>query len=225
MKTSIVKVTMDNIAEHPQAICYINPKHELFHKKVDWLREQFANGYMFIHCLWINGKKHIRQGLGSILIKEVERDAKKNKLGVAVITSDKSFIATREIFLKNGYSIVSESGKEQLIAKQFKKGSLPYINNWEHELKKYKGLAIIYSKQCPWVPRFIEEVKPILKKEKLEPKIFELETAEQAQKGPSIYCIFNLIYDGKLLADRYISTTRFLNIVNKEIKPHIQAQN
>ncbi|MFH1946061.1 MAG: hypothetical protein ABIJ35_02505 [Acidobacteriota bacterium] len=39
-----------------------------------------------------------------------------------------------------------------------------------------------------------------------------------AQKGPSLYGVFNLIYDGILLADRYISTTRFQNIINKEIK-------
>ncbi len=108
MKTNIVKVTIDNITEHPQAICFINPKHELYHKKVRWLREQFKNGlvikllylegekrpvgfveyipgeycwravnakgYIFIHCLWINGKKHSHQGLGSILIKEVEKE-------------------------------------------------------------------------------------------------------------------------------------------------------
>ncbi len=114
--------------------------------------------------------------------------------------------------------MISESGKEQLMVKQFKEGPLPSINICEKELEKYKGLNIVYSKQCPWVARFIEEVKPILEKEKLEPVFIELKTAEQAQKAPSLYAVFNLIYDGKLLADRYISTTRFLNIVNKEIK-------
>jgi len=104
------------------------------------------------------------------------------------------------------------------MVKQFKEGPLPSINNRENELEKYKGLTIIYSRQCPWVPRFIEEVKPILEEEKLEPTFIELKTADQAQKAPSLCGVFNLIYDGKLLADRYISTTRFLNIVKKEIK-------
>ena len=252
LSTSIVKVAAENITDYPQAICFINPNHEFYHKKVDWLIQQFelglvikllfiecekrpvgfieyvpgeycwrsvnAKGYMFIHCLWTNGKKYQHQGLGSLLIKEAEKDAQ-DMFGVAVVTSDKSFMANKEIFLKNGYNLISESRKEQLMVKQFKEGPLPSINISEKELEKYKGLTIIYSKQCPWVARFIEEVKPILEKEKLAPVFIELKTAEQAQKAPSLYGVFNLIYNGKLLADRYISTTRFLNIVNKEIKP------
>lgn len=250
-KTNIVEVTVENITEHPQAICFINPKYEFYHKKVDWLKKQFedglkikllypenekrptgfieyvpgehcwravhANGYMFIHCLWTNGKNHQHQGLGSLLIEEVEKEAK-NMMGVAVITSNNSFMAKDEIFIKNGYTAISESGKEQLMVKQFRKGPLPSINNWENELGKCKGLTIIYSKQCPWVARFIEEAKPILEEKDLAPTIIELKTAMQAQKAPSLYGVFNLIYDGKLLADRYISTTRFSNIIKKEIK-------
>ena len=41
--TEIIEVTPENISEHPQAICFINPKHDLYHKKIDWLREQFKN--------------------------------------------------------------------------------------------------------------------------------------------------------------------------------------
>ncbi|MGD9160924.1 MAG: GNAT family N-acetyltransferase [Desulfobacteraceae bacterium] len=251
-KTSIIEVTENNIVQHPQAICFINPKHEFYTKKIEWLKDQFKNGlkikllylegekrpigfieyvpgeycwrsvnakgYMFIHCLWTNGKKYQHQGFGTLLINEVEKDAK-GMSGVAVVVSDKSFMANKEIFIKNGYSIVSESGKEQLIAKSFKKGPLPSINNWEKELKNYnKGLIIIYSKQCPWVARFIEEIKPILEEKEMNPRIVELKNAAEAQKAPSLYGAFNLIYNGKLLADRYISTTRFLNIVNKEIK-------
>jgi len=123
-----------------------------------------------------------------------------------------------QIFLKNGYHTVAESGKEQLMAKQFKDGPLPSINDWQSELEKHKDLTIVYSKQCPWVARFMEEVKPFLDEYKLKPRIVEINTPEEAQKAPSLYSVFNLIYEGKLLADRYISTTRFINIVKKEIK-------
>jgi hypothetical protein len=51
----------------------------------------------------------------------------------------------------------------------------------------------------------------------MELNITELETAEQAQNAPSIYSVFNLVYDGKLLVDHYISNTRFLNIIKKEL--------
>lgn len=249
MKTTIIDVTPDKLADFPQIICYINPKHEFYHLKVDWLKERFkeglkikllyldgikkpvgfieyipgqycwrsvnAKGYMFIHCLWTYGKKYQHKGLGSLLIKEVEKDAEA-MLGVAVVTSDKSFMANKDIFVRNGYKIAAESGKDQLLFRQFNDGPSPSINNWQAELKKIDGLVIVYSRQCPWVARFVEEVKPILKKEKLRIKTIELKSAAQAQKAPSLYSVFNLIHNGKLLADRYISKTRFLNIMKKE---------
>ena len=52
----------------------------------------------------------------------------------------------------------------------------------------------------------------------MELKLTELKSAKEAQNAPSIYASFNLIYNGKLLADHYISNRRFENIINKEIK-------
>jgi hypothetical protein len=171
---------------------------------------------VFIHCLWTNGKKYQHRGLGSLLIQEAERDAR-GTLGVCTVTSDKSFMAGKDIFIKNGYTVAAESGKEQLLAKQIKDGSPPSINDWQAELDKYRGLTVVYSRQCPWVARFIEEVKPILKERSLELEVIELKSAAEAQKAPSLYGVFNLIHDGKLLADRYISTTRFQNILEKDL--------
>jgi hypothetical protein len=176
-----------------------------------------AAGYMFIHCLWTYGKKYQHQGLGGKLLEEVEKDAKGMK-GVAAMASDKPFMANRALFLKNGYVIADESGKDQLLMKPLKGGAKPSINNWQAELEKQQDLSIVYTKQCPWVARFMEEVKPIIEEKKLYIRITELTSASQAQKAPSFYSVFNLSYRGKLLADRYVSTTRFKNILEKDLK-------
>ena len=251
METLIVDVTSENIAEHPYTVCFINPKQETFHTKVDWYQKQFldglrikllyvkgekkavgfveyipgefcwrpvnATGYMFIHCLWTNGKQYRNQGLGAMLLEAVDADSA-DKLGVAVMTSENAFMATRALFEKNGYRAVAESGKDQLLVKTFKDGPLPRIKDWQSRLENYQGLNILYSNQCPWVSRFIREVEPFLKEHGLKPTIIEIDTAEKAQQAPSLYGVFNLIYNGRLLADRYISTTRFVNIVKKEIQ-------
>jgi ribosomal protein S18 acetylase RimI-like enzyme len=176
-----------------------------------------AKGYMFIHCLWINGKKYRNKGLAKKLIDEVEKDAHKMN-GVAIITSDNAFMVKKNLFLKYGYSILEENGKDQLLVKQFKKNALlPKIKN-NSKLENNAGLKIIYSKQCPWVARFIEEIKNFLEKEKIKIEIKELKTAKDAQNSVSIYSVFNLLYNNKLLADRYISLTRFKNILFKEIE-------
>ncbi len=251
LKTRIVDVTLDNLSEHPQAICFINSKSEFYKPKVEWLKGQFKNGleikmlyvegvkraigfieyipgeycwrrvhaegYLFIHCLWTNGKKFQRQGLGRALLDEVESRAD-GKLGIAVMTSDKALMANRSFFDANGYECVSESGTEQLLAKRIVSGPLPSFKEPKKPLESYKGLTMVYSKQCPWVPRFLEEVKPVLEENNLKAKIVELKTPAEAQTAPSLYGAFSLIYNGKILADRYISTTRFKNIVKKEIE-------
>lgn len=173
-----------------------------------------AAGYIFIHCLWVNGKKYRDQGLGTLLIKEVEKEAKDTK-GVAVLVSDKAFMAESKLFEKTGFKLVETSGKDSLLVKQFKNAEPPSFSNWEDQLSKLQGLNIVYSCQCPWVARFIEEVKPVIKDLKLQVNIHQIATSKEAQNAPSVYSVFNLVYDGTLLSDRYISVTRFKNIMGK----------
>ena len=64
----------------------------------------------------------------------------------------------------------------------------------------------------------LKPISEIAKKEGLKFNVTELKTPKDAQNAPSLYASFNLIYDGKLLSDHYISAKRFQNIINKEIK-------
>jgi len=247
----IIEVTAANIAEHPGAICFINPGHPLYRPKVEWLRKRFreglkikllylpgekrpagfietvpgelcwravsAQGYLFIHCLWTTGRKIQHQGLGSLLLGAAEREARGTR-GVVVMSSDGAFMAGREIFLKNGYHMVAAAGNEQLLVKPFARGALPAFKDGRGDLAKRRGWSIVYSRQCPWVARFIEEARPVFARFKLRPLVTELETPAQAQRAPSLYGVFGLIHDGHLLADRYISTTRLATILKNAMR-------
>lgn len=170
-----------------------------------------AKKYLFIHCIWISPNSYKKKGYGSDLINECIKDAK-GKRGVAVVTSNGPFMASKDVFLKNGFKIVEEDGKHQLLVKQLKKGNLPKFKDYKKQLKKYKGWHIVYSNQCPWAARFISELdKKIVNKLKI--KVTELKTPKQAQNAPSIYSVFSLIHNGEILADHYISNTRFNNII------------
>jgi N-acetylglutamate synthase-like GNAT family acetyltransferase len=179
-----------------------------------------ARGYLFIHCIWISLNKYKRKGYGSLLIEECLKDAKKQGMyGVAAITSEGPFMAGRELFLKNGFRSVAEAKPSfELMIKTWKKGPLPEFTDWEKQLSRYKGLNIIYANQCPWIARSIKNLCEIAESKDLKVKIIELKSAKEAQNAPSVYGTFNLIYNGRLLADHYISNTRFLNIIKKEIK-------
>ncbi len=178
-----------------------------------------AKGYMFIHCIWISPNKYKEKGYGSLLVKECFKDAKKEgKYGVAVVTSEGPFMTGKALFLKNGFnSVAKDKPSYELMVKTIKSGPLPKFRDWEKQLSQYRGLNIIYTNQCPWVARSIKEISDIAKKKGFKLKIVELENARQAQDAPSIYTAFNLIYNGKLLVDHYISSRRFLNIIYKEL--------
>jgi len=178
-----------------------------------------SKDYLFIHCIWVSPNTCKNKGYGSLLVAECLKDAEKQgKAGVAVIASEGPFMANKELFIKNGFREVQTSGVFALLVKQLRKAAEPKFKDCESSLTSYEGLTIAYSNQCPWVARFITELSEITKKKSLKINVFELKTPEQAQAAPSIYAVFNLVNDGKLLADHYISNTRFLNILNKELK-------
>jgi hypothetical protein len=62
------------------------------------------------------------------------------------------------------------------------------------------------------------ELKIVATEKGLELNVIELKTPEEAQNAPSVYATLNLIHDGKLLADHYVSQRRFLDILKKEVK-------
>lgn len=177
-----------------------------------------AKDYMFIHCLYVYPNENKGQGLGSYLIHDCLEVAKANNYaGVAVVASSGSFMAGNDLFLKTGFKLVQKDGKgNELLMKQLHDAPAPYFHDWMSRLREYSGLNIIYSRQCPWVARMIEEIHSSGFAEELNISITELKTPAEAQQAPSVYAVFNLINNGKLLADRYISMTRFKNILRQE---------
>jgi ribosomal protein S18 acetylase RimI-like enzyme len=175
-----------------------------------------APGYLFIHCIWISPKSLREQGLGSMLVKECVKDAEaQGKLGVCVMVSDGSFMADETLFIKNGFQKIESYPPYSLCVKQVQDGPISRFKDIKTMLSRYKGLHILYSKQCPWVARFMEDMKDRLGE--LKVTITELTTAKEAQNVPSLYATFTLINGGKVLADHYISARRFENIIKKEI--------
>jgi L-amino acid N-acyltransferase YncA len=178
-----------------------------------------AADYLFIHCIWMNPNKYKQKGYGSLLLQEAIEDAQKqNKAGVAVVTSDGPHMAAKNLFLKNSFELVAQDDRFELLVKRLREAALPKFKDWRKQLSRYMGLNLVYSNQCPWVARSIGDLIGIAKEKGLDLKVTELKTAKEAQNAPSIYGTFTLINDGKIFADHYLSTTRFVNILKKELK-------
>ncbi len=177
-----------------------------------------AEGYFVIHCLMVNGK-HKGKGLGMLLLDSCLRDAKKSKRrGVAVVTSSDSFMARSDFFIKAGFIPVDSSPPYELLVKKLKKTAPDphFIVQRERLLKRHKkGLTILAADQCPMVPKCVKDITETSRTLGLEPKVIRVTSAKASRELPTPYGMFSILYDGKLIADRPVSGTRFWFIMRK----------
>jgi len=181
-----------------------------------------APGYLVIHCLWVKSNKFPSRGMASALLKDCLKEAERgNKVGVAVVTSDDTWMAGKEVFLRNGFEEVDKAEPYfQLYMKRRGQGPLPaFPQNWDERLKQYQGLQLIYTNQCPYIGKAAVELPPVAEKHGVKLLLVELnDPAEAREKMPSPYGMVSLVYNGQLLADHPISATRFKNILQRELK-------
>lgn len=181
-----------------------------------------AENYMFIHCLYMEARCKGR-GYGTLLIEDCLKDARKADMhGAAVVTREGTFMAGKELFLKNGFEEVEKADPDfSLLARKFKKSAPTpsFKGQWEKKRKKFgKGLAIITSGQCPQNVKMVNDITEIARaRYGIEARIVEYRSYRQAQNAPWPYAVSGVLYDGKLVADHPISGRRFQNIMEKEI--------
>lgn len=179
-----------------------------------------AEKFMFVHCITVYSKKDRNKGNGSLLIDEVEKDAKQEGMsGVCVMSSKGAWIADNGIFNDNGFKRVDQLERFELLSKKWDTAVTdPKLIDWTKQQSKYRGWHLIYANQCPWHEKSVEALLNMAMDYDIDLKITKLETAEEVKKAPSGYGVFSLLHDGKLLEDHYLSATRFRNILKKELQ-------
>ncbi len=180
-----------------------------------------ALDYLVIHCLWVKSSRFPYQGMASRLLEECINEADSSgKNGVAVVTSDGPWMAGSEVYLKNGFTQLAEAPPRfQLLVKQIRGGPLPsFPDDWNKRLQNFQGWNLIYTHQCPYIGKAMEELPPVAEKFGIRLQMIELtDPADARQRMPSPYGVISLVYNGRLLADHPISATRFRNILQKEL--------
>jgi hypothetical protein len=180
-----------------------------------------APGYMVIHCIFIIPNKYKGKGLGSFLVESCLADTKERKMhGAAVVTRKGTWMAGKNLFVKNGFDVADEAPPDfELLVKKLNKNAPPpkFRGQFEKSLSDYgKGLVILSSDQCPYTAKAVKDISETAEKTYgLRPKIIELNNHVQAQNSPCVFGTFCILYNGKVIADHPISSTRFGNIINK----------
>lgn len=206
-----IKALISQKGGYQGMIEYIPGKYA--HRPVD------ADGYIFIHCLFVGFKKEFKgKGYATLLIDECIKDAKKSKMsGVAVVTRKGSFMADNSIFLKNEFQIVDKAKPDfELLALKFETDAQNPVfkHNLNEKLKEYEnGLTILRSVQCPYTEKNVNAIIDSAKKMNIKAKLVDLHDAIAVQSNPCAFGTFCIIYNGKIISHHPISSTRFENII------------
>ena len=109
-------------------------------------------------------------------------------------------------------------GRFDLLVKKLKKTAPdPKFVNWEKTQDQYEGWHLLYADQCPWHEKSVKDLSHTAMENEIVLNVTKLKTPKEAQNAPSGFGTFTLIHDGEVLADHYISATRFKNILKKEL--------
>ena len=174
-----------------------------------------AGGWLFVHCLWVYSEGQKVGGLGGRLIEACLEDAEQlGLLGVAAMVSDGSWMVGKEVFLRKGFEVVGSADRFDLVAHRLRPGGAsPRFRDISQNLARFQGLHVIYSAQCPMLQKSVDDLGKVASDLGLELKVTVLQSAAQAQTAPSYYGVFNLVWNGQLLSDHYVSKARFRNIL------------
>lgn len=192
---------------------------EYAHRPVD------APGYLFIHCLFVGFKNEFKgKGHASSLIEScIEDAAAQNMKGVAVVTRKGSFMADKDIFLKNEFEVSDSAAPDfNLLVRKFDEAheNPTFRKEMADNLKHYnKGLTILRSAQCPYTEKNVNAIVESAQNQLgLKANLIDLKDAAAAQASPCAFGTFCIVYDGEIISYHPISNTRFENIMKKKLE-------
>lgn len=177
-----------------------------------------ANGYMFIHCLWVVGRSK-GKGLASALLDECIGDAKAAKMkGVTMLTSEKNWLIDKRFLENHGFEKVEEAPPSfSLMVKQFAKGKPPsFLDNSATVRRRFgKGLTVFRSDQCPYIEDATNTVINAAATAGIESQVVELRSADEVRKlSPSPYGLFGIVLNGRLLSYHYMLEKDLVPLLN-----------
>jgi len=181
----LIDVNVANVEQYGFFCCMSKRKSSGYKRKLNWLCDRFnegmklkildggergfieyipgenawravhADGYMLIHCIWVVGQSK-GKGFGKLLLDECINDAKKIGMnGVAIVTSEHSWLAKRKLFGSSGFKSVAKAHPSfELMVLKFKNDSptASFAGDFEVKAGKFNdGLTVFRTNQCPYI--------------------------------------------------------------------------
>jgi hypothetical protein len=158
------------------------------------------------------------KGYGTRLLNECIEHAKETgKRGVAMVTTDRVWLADKKLLVKHGFEEVDQAPPSfSLLVKRFDDGPLPtFPTNWEERARHFgDGLTIIHSDQCPYIPDAVKIIVDTAVELDIPAQLVELKNCQEAQeRSLSAYGLFGVVYNGQLLSYHYLGQKDVLKLL------------
>lgn len=175
-----------------------------------------AEGYMFVHCIWVAGKSK-GKGYATLLLNECMKDARRTEMnGVVALTSEGNWLVAKKFFQRHDFEPVDSYPPFTLMVKKFADAKSPsFSGNFNERLTKYKkDLTIFRSDQCPYIDAAVEEASDAANELGASSRVVELTSSIDVRKlSPSPYGVFAIVYEGKLVSYHSMAKRDLLNIL------------
>ncbi len=176
-------------------------------------RAVHAPGYLVIHCLWVVGKSK-GKGYGKQLLQACLDDARvQGKQGVAIVTTDATWLPKKKFFLANGFVEIDQAPPcFQLLVYRFDDTPMPsFPHDWESRLAAFgAGLTVVRTSQCPYIENAAASILQLAAEAGIPARQVEQRTAQEVQaQAPCAYGVFGVVLDGKLLSYIYLAKKDF----------------
>ncbi len=177
-----------------------------------------ADGWLFVHCLWVYPRGQKVGGLGTRLVRACLAEAgDAGALGVAAVVSDGPWMVGKEVFLNCGFESAAQADRFELVVYRLAEGPLPRFRDIAGNLDGFEGLHVVYCGQCPMLIKSVNDLSVMAADHGLKLNVTLLDSPGAAQHAPTYYGVFNLVWNGRVLSDHYVSKGRFRNILRKEV--------
>jgi len=174
-----------------------------------------ADGYLFIHCLWVIGRNR-KHGYGQQLLHACLEQAAGMK-GVAVVVSKAHWLPTPRFFAKNGFELADRAAPcFDLLARRFDpQTALPRFSPARQAPPP--GLTFYHSDQCPYTQNTAAIVSQVGEHFGLPVNILRIESARAAQAAPCPYGTLGYFLDGELLSHRPLGSEELIALLEPKL--------
>lgn len=150
----------------------------------------WAEGYMYIDCLWVAGSMKGHGYSSDLLDACIEDSKRKGKRGLCILAAAKKrpFLADPRF---------RECAKH------------PHIEE--------KGCVLYYTSQCPFNAKYVPILEETAREKAIPFRAIHLQSREEAQNAPTPVTTYAVFLDGAYLTNEQMNESRFLKLAGKAL--------